>query len=106
MTMILPKGFTSHPARPDDAKAVADLINACAVARTGQVEVDAAGLGNEWQSPGFRLETDTRLIHAPDASPVGCATLWDREPHVLLRASPVGATLRGRPRYGRPRGVQ
>jgi len=84
--MILPEGFTSRPASLDDAHAVVGLVNACAIQRTSQVEVEAASLGSEWQSPGFCLETDTRLVHAPDGRLVGCAMLWDREPHVLLRA--------------------
>lgn len=93
MTFPLPESFTIRPCRiqpgsheMDDAEAVANLVNACSVERTGQPEVTAAGLRAEWQTPSVRLETDTALVHAADGSLAGYATVWAPAPHVRLRA--------------------
>ncbi|HSR31213.1 MAG TPA: GNAT family N-acetyltransferase [Anaerolineae bacterium] len=93
MTLPLPESFTIRPCRiqpgshgNDDAEAVANLVNACAVERTGLPEVTAAGLRAEWQAPSVHLETDTALVHATDGSLAGYVTVWAPAPHVRLRA--------------------
>src|SRR5512145_2555119 len=40
-------------------------------------------LAREWQTPGFNLDTDTRLVIAPDGQIVGFIEFWDpSHPHV------------------------
>ncbi len=78
----LPPGYWTRPAVLDDAEAVAALMNGCWIARTGRPTIEAGEVRADWQSPTMNLETNTRLVFAPDGSAAAVAELWDSEPHV------------------------
>ncbi len=64
----------------DDADAVAELVNAAAVAETGRPDTTAELLLMEWNSPAMNLAADTRLVFAPDGRLVGYVEVWDEAP--------------------------
>lgn len=72
----------------DDADAVADLFNASSLDVTGEREMDVKDLRREWQTPGFDLARDARVVLTPDGEIIAYAEQWDvAEPHVRRFAS-------------------
>jgi mycothiol synthase len=84
VSTTLPAHFTMRPAKIDDVEAVAALLNACAIEQVGKAQVEAHEIRNRWQSPTFNLETDTRVVVAPDGKLVGHGAVRDAEPHVRI----------------------
>lgn len=83
MKPLLPKGYQFRPATMDDLEASVRMFNACSRQLIGVDEYTVKEYAPEWQSPGFNLKTDTRLVLAPDGQVVGCYEVWDLdEPHV------------------------
>ena len=79
----LPNGFTLRPTRHDDVTPVTDLINACSMADVGALAQNEDEVSNDWGTPGFNLETDSRVILSPDNRIVGYSELWNiSDPHV------------------------
>ncbi|HOA22897.1 MAG TPA: GNAT family N-acetyltransferase [Aggregatilineales bacterium] len=67
----------------DDAEAVADLFNASSLDVSGEREIDVNELRREWQTPGFDLARDARVVLTPEGQIIGYGELWDvSEPHV------------------------
>lgn len=86
-TLNLPQGYTWRPAAMDDAERAVALFNACSLELLGEAPHDADEQRVEWRTPEFDLETDTRVVIAPDASLVGYAEVWDlEEPHVRVHS--------------------
>jgi len=81
-TNELPAGYTARPARMEDLEASVTLMNAAFRDLQGTDPFTPADIGREWRIPGFNLETDTRLIIAPDGELAGYYEVWD-----LLRPS-------------------
>jgi mycothiol synthase len=80
--MTTPEGYTMRPAKPDDAAAVAELMNAFERAHVEQPdEVDADEVA-AWWAHG-EPERDTRLYLAADGGLAGAAMLSDRNPGAL-----------------------
>jgi GNAT superfamily N-acetyltransferase len=113
---MLPKApppFRLRAATLDDAQAVADLRNTCAIEQTGRPQVDPGELRSEWQAPRFCPETDAVVVLSPRGTTVGQSTVRDQEPHVhlfatadvhpLYRGLGIGTTLS---RWAEDRGQQ
>ncbi|MCK5586407.1 hypothetical protein KAJ02_10085, partial [Candidatus Bipolaricaulota bacterium] len=65
MTYQLPDGFTSRPARTDDAPCVATLWNNRSEATRGERPSTPERVRRNWDHPKFNLSTDSRLVFAP-----------------------------------------
>src|SRR5690606_21657655 len=61
----------------DDAEAVADLFNASSLDVSGEREIDVNELRREWQTPGFDLARDARVVLTPEGQIIGYGELWD-----------------------------
>jgi mycothiol synthase len=85
MPLRLPEGYTERPARLSDAEALTRIFNADSQRLFGVNQHDADNLATEWQTPGFDLRHDTRVVLAPSGKPVGYAEVWDIDaPHVRI----------------------
>src|SRR5258705_2226434 len=73
----LKEGFILRPATLDDAPAVLEIMRACDIAITGKSEESLENVVTEWDTPGLNLETDVRVISAPDGRLVGYAIVQD-----------------------------
>jgi mycothiol synthase len=66
-------------------EATVAMSNACSKHLTGVESFTVAGLDREWRIPGFNLETDARLVVAPDGLVVAYYEVWDPDdPHTLI----------------------
>jgi ribosomal protein S18 acetylase RimI-like enzyme len=87
MKAQLPGGFSIRPATLDDVPQVTDLFNAYSRWSVGRDQHKAEDLESEWKTPGFNLDTDTRLVFAPNGQPAAYIEFWDMgEPHVRFHA--------------------
>jgi len=78
----LPEGYISRPATKNDLEAVVALINAHAWATISAKVTTVETQRLEWETPGFNLDTDTRVVVAPDGQLAGYMQVWDTsEPH-------------------------
>ena len=77
MTYQLPDGFTSRPARTDDAPCVAALWNNRSEATRGERFSTPERVLKNWDHPKFDLSTDSRLVFAPDGALIGYAHVRD-----------------------------
>lgn len=82
--LSLPPSFTARPATLDDAKAVADLLNLCAIEWTGAPETSPEDLRSFWTSPMLNMEQDTLLILDASHQIVAYGEVYDTPPHVRL----------------------
>jgi GNAT superfamily N-acetyltransferase len=73
----LSDGYVVRPANLEDVEASVEMFNAVSQSMIGNDEFTVDEYSNEWQIPGFILETDTRLVIAPDGRVVGCYEIWD-----------------------------
>lgn len=79
------KGYQCRPATMDDLEASVRMFNACSRQLIGVDEFTVKEYALEWQSPGFNLKTDTRLVLSPSGQIAGCIEVWDLdEPHVVV----------------------
>ncbi len=81
-TLELPAGYTARPAVLDDAAAVVAMLNRSSQALLGVDQHTVADTLAEWQSPGFQLSANTRVVLAPSGEVAGYVSLWDAPPHV------------------------
>ena len=86
MSLTLPAHLLLRPTAPHDLQAVTELLNTCAVEQIGRAKWQARDILSEWQTPYFRLETDSCVVAQADRSLVGHASLWNNPPHVRLYA--------------------
>jgi mycothiol synthase len=77
MTTKLPTGYTARGATIEDIKTAVDLMNQYSRYYVGTDEAPLDVIRNEWVSPGFDPETDTRLVFSPDEKAVGYVEVWD-----------------------------
>lgn len=100
----LPTGFTARPTTLADAEAATDLFDASAMKYTGQRLFSLEQTLTFWQSPGFNLAKNSRVVWAPDgrmaaqididdttAVPV-CPRVWGRV-HPDFEGLGVGTAL-------------
>lgn len=81
MTATLPTGITIRAPKMDDAEAVVELINTCAVAEGGEADENVSELLADWKSGEISLETDIWLAIAPDRKIVGYEEARPEESH-------------------------
>ncbi len=79
---MLPQGFTARPAVMADINIAVDFFNQVAVEENLPPETTVENYGYQWESPGFNLETDTRIIFAPDGALAGYGEVWESAPYV------------------------
>jgi mycothiol synthase len=84
MKNFLPEQYRSRPATMADLKSTVEMFNADARQIVGVDKFILREIGNDWQTPGFNLDTDTRIVLSPDGDVVGYYEVWDLEPHVLI----------------------
>ena len=83
----LDKTLTLRPTRWDDLNAVAQLIyDVCAADGDTSVAVSPDELKHEWQSDGFKLETDAFLVETKDGRIVGYEEFGNEKDHYQLHA--------------------
>ena len=80
----LPEGYWSRPAKMDDLKAAVEMFNADAKQIVGVEKFILREVGNDWQTPGFNLNTDSLIVLSADDSVVGFYEVRDLEPHVSI----------------------
>ena len=96
-TAILPKHFTTRSATLGDLEPIVALFNTCFIEQIGKPLYKLEDIQTWWQTPSFNMETDTRIVLAPDGKLVGCVGLWDSSPHVRVFADAcVHPEYRGR----------
>lgn len=78
----LAEHYTMRPTTMDDLDTAVALFNTCSIEEIGRPFVERYYIENEWTSPDLNLETDTRVVIAPDGALVGYIEVWDRAPHV------------------------
>lgn len=84
MVRSLPENLTARPATMSDVEAVVNVLNACSIEQIGKPRFRADEMRTDWQRPGFDLETDTWVVQSPQDELIGCAMVWDFEPHVRI----------------------
>ncbi|HEU5344927.1 MAG TPA: GNAT family N-acetyltransferase [Ktedonobacterales bacterium] len=76
----LPAGCTMHAPTPADLDTLAALLVAHGAARAGKAQwlppAARAWIVSVWETPGFVVERDARVIVASDGQIVGYCTLW------------------------------
>lgn len=73
----LPAGFHIRPATMEDMESTVELLNAFARHYLDVEDCTVDETRVEWQTPGFCLETNTRLVFSPAGTPVGYIEVWD-----------------------------
>jgi len=77
--------YTIRPATIDDVAAATELENICCIEESGRPEMAENDLRLEWETPGFNLATDTRLMYDPAGKLIGSMFVWDTsKPHVNI----------------------
>jgi GNAT superfamily N-acetyltransferase len=80
VTILLPAGYTSRPATPDDLNEIVALMNAVTTITGGKPDFTSEAEGRYWTSGDVNLETDTWLIHASDGRLIGFAQFIEETP--------------------------
>jgi GNAT superfamily N-acetyltransferase len=75
--IVLPEGFTVRGATPADADAAVEMFNIWMQRIAGQNDLANGDiLREDWSSPRFDPETDTRLVFSPTRQLVGYIEAW------------------------------
>ncbi len=72
----LPDGFIARNATLADVEIAAQMGIDYAMATTGYSDIEADGLRNIWQSPGFDPERDVYLVFSPQGKIAGYMEVW------------------------------
>lgn len=80
------RSFTVRPATLDDAPDVLNLLNTCAVERTGRPGTSAGAVRGMMTMPGLDLDTDTLLALGPEGQLAGLALVQENRPNPLIFA--------------------
>lgn len=70
-----PSGFGVRPATLDDVEALAEVVNACSVAETGEVETSAESIRGDLTAPG-RSPEDAMVLETVGGEVVGFLQVW------------------------------
>jgi len=81
---ILEEALTTRPATLGDAQGITDLLNACAVGRTGKPSTSVQAVRSMMQMPSVDIETDTLLVHGPEGQITGFAFVQVSAPSPLI----------------------
>jgi mycothiol synthase len=71
------QGFTVRPAKMEDLPVATDLFNACSLSTIGVHAFQDDETRIIWETPGFNMESDTRIILSPQGDLVGYIDVWD-----------------------------
>lgn len=71
------EGFTIRPATMDDLETAVNLFNAFSLATIGAKESRVKDIGDDWRTPGYELDTATRIVLSPNGMLVGYVEVWD-----------------------------
>lgn len=83
--ITLPAGFLVRPASMADLETTTAMFNEWSKRTLGVEKFILAQQEREWKIPGFDLETDTRLVLAPEGKVAAYYEVWDLdEPHVRI----------------------
>ncbi len=86
----LPKSFTSRPMNLGDAPQAVDLYNANSQTYMGHNTEDLEEDVVFWQTAGFDLATDARVVFTGQGQMVGLGEFWDIvEPHIRFNVTVV-----------------
>jgi mycothiol synthase len=77
MTEKLINGYTARGATLDDLKIAVELMNTFSKHFLGTDEAPLEAIRNEWQSPGFEVKRDTRLVFSSQGKAIGYVEVWD-----------------------------
>lgn len=78
-------GYAVRPAEMDDMPEVLELVNRHSRHLMGVDKYRVQDFQKEWESSGFDLARDTRLVFAPDGNLIGYGEVWDlEEPLVVI----------------------
>lgn len=84
--LSLPEAFQLRAARWADLEPVAQLIlDECTAAGDPSIAVSADDLREEWETPGFNLETDAWVVTDRDGHVVGYEEFFNRYAHASLQ---------------------
>ncbi len=72
----LPKGFSNRPATFDDAEGITDLFNLSSFEMAGINEFNVEGTINNWKTPGYDLDTDSRIVLNSNGKIVAACEVW------------------------------
>lgn len=87
LNRLLEQGYRVRPATMDDLEDAVSLFSAYSMRVHGTESAFASRVRTEWTTPGFDLETDTRLVLVPEGRFAGYVEVWDvEEPHVRIRS--------------------
>lgn len=81
---VLPDGYVLRVPAPEEAGAVADLLNAVEVAISGISDTSEERIRWQWNSPGVNVERDLRIVESPVHGILGYAELETFEPWTQL----------------------
>lgn len=84
MENLLPKGFVYRPGRKEDVEAAVEMFNIDAKQLVGVEKFILQEVANEWSTPGFNQETDSRIVISPEGKVVGYCDVWDMKPHISI----------------------
>lgn len=79
--MTLPGELVIRAPILDDADAVSELYNLCALAEIGAPVTTPAEMLTVWRLPGFDLQCDAWIIETPEEQVVGYMDVWSPEPY-------------------------
>jgi len=71
-----PRGYTARPAAPEDAAAVADLINTCQLADGDQADLSPEDVLSDWE--GSNLEEESVVVIGQDGTLAASADIVNR----------------------------
>ena len=83
-------GYVLRPATWDDLQAVTDLVNACSLHDLGVSDCEVEDMRREWETPGWDLNSATRVVLSPQGQVVAYYEVWD------LNNPPVRMNVWGR----------
>ena len=73
---ILKEGFTDRAPKMEDVEATVELLNTCSINMIGKPEYTVKEMENDWQTPGYNMETDHRAVFSPEGQLIGYLQLW------------------------------
>lgn len=71
------QGFTVRPAMTGDLTSTIELLNTCSLSTIGVREFNEDEFRIFWETPGFNMETNTRIVLSPQGDPIGYIDVWD-----------------------------
>jgi len=77
MNEKLLNGYITRGATMDDIETAVNLMNTYSQHYLGTDEAPLETIRNEWNSPGFTVERDTRLVFSPKGQAIGYVEVWD-----------------------------